>query len=199
VSSCYLLLLLLLLFIFNCDCVYTLWQQYSTHCVDTRWQQYSTHCVDNRWQQYSTHCVDTRWQQYSTHCVDTRWQQYSTNWVDTWWQQHSTHLHTNSTQNIESGTYITIKRRKNGKCGPCHVFASYTLAFALQLRKNHEKTLVRIVEMCPDIPVAVVQYTFTHKQYTEQHGTKTTRDNYVVNSTEITAVCVHIQVRCFTI
>jgi hypothetical protein len=25
------------------------------------------------------------------------------------------------------------------------------------------------VEKCPDIPVTVVQYTFTHKQYTEQH------------------------------
>jgi hypothetical protein len=24
-----------------------------------------------------------------------------------------------------------------GKCGPCPVFASYTLAFALQLRKRH--------------------------------------------------------------
>jgi hypothetical protein len=25
-------------------------------------------------------------------------------------------------------------------CWPCHVFASYTLAFALQLTKNHRKT-----------------------------------------------------------
>jgi hypothetical protein len=48
--------------------------------------------------------------------------------------------------------------------------ASYTLAFALQLRKNHGKTSVRVVKKCPDIPVAVVQYTFTHKQYTEQHN-----------------------------
>jgi hypothetical protein len=56
------------------------------------------------------------------------------------------------------------------KCGPCPVFASYTLAFALQLRKKHGKTSVRVVEKCPDIPVAVVRYTFTHKQYTEQHS-----------------------------
>jgi len=27
-----------------------------------------------------------------------------------------------------------------GECGPCPDFASYTLAFALQLKKNHEKT-----------------------------------------------------------
>jgi hypothetical protein len=46
----------------------------------------------------------------------------------------------------------------------------FTLAFALQLRKKHGKTSVRVVEKCPDIPVAVVQYTFTHKQYTEQHN-----------------------------
>jgi hypothetical protein len=57
--------------------------------------------------------------------------------------------------------------KKNGKFGPCPVFASYTLAFALQLRKKHGKTSVRVVEKCPDIPVAVVQYTFTHKKYTE--------------------------------
>jgi hypothetical protein len=34
----------------------------------------------------------------------------------------------------------------------------YTLAFALQLRKKQGKTSVRVVENCPDIPVAVVQY-----------------------------------------
>jgi hypothetical protein len=41
------------------------------------------------------------------------------------------------------------------------------MAFALQLRKKHGKTSVRVVEKYPDIQVAVVQYTFTHKQYTE--------------------------------
>jgi hypothetical protein len=30
------------------------------------------------------------------------------------------------------------------QCGPCPVFASYTLAFALQLRKRHGKTSVRV-------------------------------------------------------
>jgi hypothetical protein len=37
-----------------------------------------------------------------------------------------------------------VKRRKSGKCRPCPVFASYTLAFALQLRKNCRKTSVRV-------------------------------------------------------
>jgi hypothetical protein len=48
------------------------------------------------------------------------------------------------------------KKKKNGKCGLYPVFASYTLAFALQLRKKHGKTSVRAFEKCPDIPVAVV-------------------------------------------
>jgi hypothetical protein len=78
-------------------------------------------------------------------------------YTDTRWQQYSTHLHTNSTQNTENGAHITFKKKKIwkyiGKCGPCPVFASYTLAFALQLRKKHGKTTVRVVEKCPDIPV----------------------------------------------
>jgi len=31
------------------------------------------------------------------------------------------------------------------ECGPCPVFANYTLAFSLQLRKKHRKTSVRVV------------------------------------------------------
>jgi hypothetical protein len=34
------------------------------------------------------------------------------------------------------------------ECGPCPVFASYTLAFALQLRKKYGKTSVRVAEGC---------------------------------------------------
>jgi hypothetical protein len=33
-----------------------------------------------------------------------------------------------------------IKKKKIGKCGPCPVFAIYTLALALQLGKKHGKT-----------------------------------------------------------
>jgi hypothetical protein len=32
------------------------------------------------------------------------------------------------------------------ECGPCPVFARFTLAFVLQLRKRHGKTLVRVAE-----------------------------------------------------
>jgi hypothetical protein len=59
---------------------------------------------------------------------------FNCNWVDTQWQQYSTHLHTNSIQNTENRLY-TVNGGEG--CGPCPVFASYTLAFALQLRKMH--------------------------------------------------------------
>jgi hypothetical protein len=32
------------------------------------------------------------------------------------------------------------------ECGLCPVFASYTLAFALQMKKKHRKTSVRVAE-----------------------------------------------------
>ena len=65
------------------------------------------------------------------------------NWVVTRWQQYSTDLHTNSTLN---DTKQTIHRttQQLEECGPCPVLASYTLAFALQPRKKHGKTSVRV-------------------------------------------------------
>ena len=55
----------------------------------------------------------------------------------------STHLHTNNTQN---DTKQTIHRttQQLEECGPCPVLASYTLAFALQPKKKHGKTSVRV-------------------------------------------------------
>jgi len=45
-----------------------------------------------------------------------------------------------------------IEQHKNFKneeeCGQCPVFASYTLAFALQLRKKHGISSFRVVEEC---------------------------------------------------
>jgi hypothetical protein len=62
------------------------------------------------------------------------------------------------------------KKKNFGKCVPCSNFVNYTLAFAVQLRKKHGKTSVRVVEKCPSVPLAEIQYTFTHKQYTEPHS-----------------------------
>ena len=90
------------------------------------------------------------------------------NWVDTRWQQYSAHLHTNITQNntIDTNNTLggsstvhiytqtlhrttqstqTIHRTTQlttwlGRVRAVPVFASYSLAFALQLRKKHWKT-----------------------------------------------------------
>jgi len=57
------------------------------------------------------------------------------------------------TASIANWMYATFLRRLGeaaapggGECGPCPDFTSYTLAFALQLRENHGKTLVRVTE-----------------------------------------------------
>jgi len=58
------------------------------------------------------------------------------------------------TQTIHRTTQLTTIHRtkqlasKWEECGPCPVFAIYTLEFALQLRKEHGKTSVRITEEC---------------------------------------------------
>jgi hypothetical protein len=51
------------------------------------------------------------------------------------------HRTTKSTQTIHRTTQFTNLE----ECGPCPVFARYTLAFALQLRKKHGKPSVRVV------------------------------------------------------
>ena len=63
----------------------------------------------------------------------------------------STLLHTNNTwttqstqNNTQNNTINTWNNIIKEECGPCPVFARYTLAFALQLRKKHGKTSVRI-------------------------------------------------------
>jgi hypothetical protein len=97
------------------------------------------------------------------HSVDTWWQQYITHSVDTWWQQYISHLHTNNTQNTEKGKFGKLK------CGPCPVFASYTLAFALQLRKKHRKTSVRIASR-----TRTMDLKYTEEKLTKHRTTKNT-------------------------
>jgi hypothetical protein len=62
---------------------------------------------------------------------------------------YNTHLHTNNTQNntkFEHNTKFENNTKSLEECGPCPDLASFTLAFALQLRKKHRKTSVRVVE-----------------------------------------------------
>jgi hypothetical protein len=53
---------------------------------------------------------------------------------------HKQYTERHKTNNTYSNTNILVQ------CGPCPIFAGFTLAFALQLRKKHGKTSVRVVE-----------------------------------------------------
>jgi hypothetical protein len=92
-------------------------------------------------------------------------------------------------QNTQNGTYITIKRI--GKCGPCPVFASYILTFALKQRKKHGKTSVRVVEKYPNIPVAAVLNTFTHKHYRERHNETGYTERNIHNSKKYISIYIY--------
>ena len=70
----------------------------------------------------------------------------------------STHLHTSNTQNNTNNNRITQIQTNVEECGPCPVFAGFTLAFALQLRKKHGKTSVRVRKTS-----LKVQYTYYQK------------------------------------
>jgi len=65
------------------------------------------------------------------------------------------------TQTIHRTTQITTNVEE---CGPCLVFASFTLAFALKLRKKHGKTSVRL-----RITSVRVQYTYYQNTHTLQN------------------------------
>ena len=54
------------------------------------------------------------------------------------------HRTTQSTKTIHRTTHFTNLE----ECGPCPVFAKYTLAFALPMRKEHGKTSGRIAGEC---------------------------------------------------
>jgi hypothetical protein len=53
-----------------------------------------------------------------------------------------------STVHIYTKTMHRITQKCLEECGPCPVFASYTLTFALQLRKKHGKISVMVAEEC---------------------------------------------------
>jgi hypothetical protein len=115
---------------------------------------------------------------------------FNCNRVDTRWQQYSTHLHTNSTQNTENGTYITIKKlnihnnkklTNLGSGGRAPSLTSYALAFALQLRKKHGKTSVRVAARTSQADT--VQYT-NNEQYSKQKKRVTQSSTMSQNNNE---------------
>jgi hypothetical protein len=66
------------------------------------------------------------------------------------------------------------------ECGPCSVFASFTLAFALQLRKQHGKASVRVRKTSVRLrkTSVTVQYTYYQKH---PHITKTSQTHTLQN------------------
>jgi hypothetical protein len=55
------------------------------------------------------------------------------------------------------------------ECGTCPVFTSFTLAFALQLRKKHEKTSVRVRESSLRIQYTYYQTPTQLPKHTNTH------------------------------
>ena len=95
----------------------------------------------------------------------------------------STHLHTNNTQNNTNNNRTTQITTSVEESGPCPVFASFTLAFGLQLRKKHGKTSVRLRKTSVRVQYTYYQntrrlqnphkhtHTHTHTHITKQYKT----------------------------
>jgi hypothetical protein len=60
--------------------------------------------------------------------------------------KHMIHRMTQNKQYIEQHKNFENNTKILEECGPCPELASYTLAFALQLRKKQGKTSVRVAE-----------------------------------------------------
>ena len=56
------------------------------------------------------------------------------------------HIYKQTTHRTTQNKQYIEQHKSLEQCGPCRVFASYTLAFALQLRKKHGKPSVRVAE-----------------------------------------------------
>jgi len=54
------------------------------------------------------------------------------------------HMYTETIHRTTQNKQYVEQHNNLGELGPCLVLASYTLAFALQLRKKHGKTSVRV-------------------------------------------------------
>jgi uncharacterized protein YqfB (UPF0267 family) len=92
----------------------------------------------------------------------------------------STHLHTNNTQNNTNNNRTTQITNNVEGCEPCPVFASFTLAFALQLRKKHGKTTVRVRQTSVKLIKTSVKLikTSVRVQYTYYQDTHTLQNRH---------------------
>jgi hypothetical protein len=79
----------------------------------------------------------------------------------------STHLHTHNTQNNTNNNRTTQITNDVEECWPCPIFASFTLAFALQPRKKHGKTWVRARKTSVRLIKTSVSVQYTYYQNTD--------------------------------
>jgi hypothetical protein len=105
----------------------------------------------------------------------------------------STHLRTNNTQNNTNNNRTTQITNNVEECGPCPVFASFTLPFALQLRKKHGKTSVRVRKSSVSSRNTSLRerYTYYQNTHTLQNPHKQTHYNPPPTHT-------HIKIRLVT-
>ena len=82
--------------------------------------------------------VEWFWRFKTTQCYDMIYLLTAIGWS----RGGSTHLHTNNTENNTNKNRTKHITTNVEERGPCPVFASYNLVFALQLRKRHGKTSV---------------------------------------------------------
>ena len=79
------------------------------------------------------------------------------------------------------------------ECGPCPVFASFTLAFALQLRKKHGKTSVRVRKASVRLRKTSVTVQYTYYQNTNILKTHT-NTHYLRRSRRLYPLCFEARV-----
>jgi hypothetical protein len=82
-------------------------------------------------------------------------------------------------------------------CGPYPFFASFNLTFALQLRKEHGKTSVRVSKTSVRVRKTSVriQYTYYHNTHTLQNlHTHTHTQNYKTHTHTQTHTHTHIHI-----
>jgi hypothetical protein len=86
----------------------------------------------------------------------------------------SIHLHSNNTQNNTNNNRTTQIQTNVEECKPCPVFVSFTLAFALKLRKKHGKTSITVRKTSVRLRKTSVKVQYTYYQKHSQNPHKHT-------------------------
>jgi hypothetical protein len=101
---------------------------------------------------------------------------------------------------IHRTTQITTKLEE---CGPCPIFASFNLEFALQLRKKHGKTLVWVRKISVRVQCTYYQNTHTLQNLqthtnTHTHITKSTHTHTHTHTQTHTHTHIHTHTHTLT-